>query len=457
MLRCFLIILLIPAVAYCQQWQGFDMPLSYNNAYTSFCDTLNQKLYVVGDYRPSNIINQNHVCFYDGVKWDTLSGEFDNVTRAVAVFNNELYIGGYFTMVNGNYSTGIVKWNGNNFEYFENRLNDLVTMLKVVDNKLLVGGVFSLADSLPASGLAWFDGVNFTPLPINTFSLFQPFDAVKYDSMLIVTGNIDDTLNYNIVCLKDGVWIDFPAGGILGSDAAIADAEVFDNMLYVGGYFYKNWGNSGNFIQYYDGTAWKEAGGGTSYFPNSSENAQVHCLKTHNGKLYAGGLFNFAGDIPANKLAVWDGIKWCGFGTAFNEIGRVFSIEFYKDSMFVFGNFTEVNGIQALSVAKWLGGDYIDTCSQNSDVQEVISETRTKVFPNPIQNNITIDINEQEFLTAEKNKIEYKVIDLFGREIKTGEIEESPFTLSFDNFPKGVYLIVLRRDLFVRQYTVVKE
>jgi hypothetical protein len=447
-MRWLFIVLLIPTVAYSQQWQGFNMPLSYNNAYTSFYDSINQKLYVVGDYRPDNVMNHNHVCFYNGIKWDTLPGIFANRTIAVTAYNNEIYIGGYFEEVNGIPSRGLVKWNGYSFEYFGNRLNQSVTMLKVIDDKLLVGGGFSLADSIHVSGLAWYDGINFIPLPLNSYNLFQPFDAVKFDSMLIITGNIDDTLNYNIVCLKDGEWIDFPAGGIQGSDAAIADAEIFDNKLYVGGYFYKSWGNAGNFIQYFDGTSWKDVCGGTSYFPNSTENAQVHCLKVHKGKLYAGGLFNYAGDIPAHRLAVWDGSKWCGFGTSFNEIGRVFSIEFYKDTMFVFGNFSTINGIQTLSVAKWLGGDYVDTCSQPYSVPENNFDNSLIIYPNPCLDML--------FIKTEEEVSFYEIYNSIGQKISEGNYNNND-GINVTSFAKGIYWvkILLKEKFYLTNF--VKE
>jgi hypothetical protein len=413
-------------------------------------------MYVGGNICQNNHIGENHIYRFNGIVWDTLPAIFDNYTYSLSIYNNELYIGGVFEQVNGINSRGLVKWDGNNFEYFGYRFNDFVTMLKVIDDKLLVGGVFSLVDSIQASGLVWYNGIDFTPLPLNSYNLFQPFDAVKYDSLLIIIGNIDDTLDYNIVCLKDGEWIDFPGGGILGSDAAVADVEICDNKLYVGGYFYKNWGNAGNFIQYFDGIDWKEVNGGTSYFPNSTENAQVHCLKTHNGKLYAGGLFNYAGGVPANKLAVWDGIKWCGLGNVFNEWGRVFSIEFYKDTLFVFGGFTQIDDIQVFGIAKWLGGDFVDTCSVVG-INEVIAENENiQIYPNPAFNSLTINATNLMEQTGTKGT-EYSIIDKLGREVKNGMINDFPYTVLIENLNEGLYVIILQNDRINEKRKFVKQ
>lgn len=91
-------------------------------------------------------------------------------------------------------------------------------------------------------------------------------------------------------------------------------AYVYNNELYVSGTFYQTQGNVGNFIQRWDGNQWYDVGGGTTYeLNNPYSNGQIHDMKVHNNELYIAGIFMYAGGVPAQDLAKWNGMVWSGW------------------------------------------------------------------------------------------------------------------------------------------------
>lgn len=76
-----------------------------------------------------------------------------------------------------------------------------------------------------------------------------------------------------------------PVAPVFTQAPTIIDAlAVFQNELYIGGWFLQQDGHAGNFIMKYDGQQFTSVGGGV--------NERVTALKVYNGELYVGGYFS---------------------------------------------------------------------------------------------------------------------------------------------------------------------
>jgi hypothetical protein len=128
-------------------------------------------------------------------------------------------------------------------------------------------------------------------------------------------------------------------GSMKGSLADIGNMIVYNNKLYVSGVFFKQDGNAGNNIQRWDGTQWEDVGGGTLDILQQVNypGGQISDLKIHNGELFVCGSFHYAGGIPAQYIAKWDGTKWCGLGSHFNS--NLITLGFCKDTIYIGGGF----------------------------------------------------------------------------------------------------------------------
>jgi hypothetical protein len=163
-------------------------------------------------------------------------------------------------------------------------------------------------------------------------------------------------------------------------------------------------------------------------------------LTIGNGKLYAMGVFDYAGGVPANYIASWDGTNWCGFGSTFDN--TINTGCFYNDTLFVGGGFWSIDGDSLPHIAKWIGGSYTDTCGflstgMNEQAQQSFS---INIYPNPANDFVTI-----QFENTNAENLELKILDVFGQTVRAVDAGKTYGTGSyiFDlaNIASGVYFV----------------
>lgn len=86
--------------------------------------------------------------------------------------------------------------------------------------------------------------------------------------------------------------------------------------------------------------------------------------------------------------------------------------------------------------------------------QMELNKKQINIFPNPVQTTLTISFPES---FATKNATIYKIVDKLGREVKNGKIETTSCSVSVEELPTGLYVIVVQGDDFVEQMKFVKE
>lgn len=100
----------------------------------------------------------------------------------------------------------------------------------------------------------------------------------------------------------------------------------------------------------------------TGFYGNNSL-PTVKVMSEINGSLYVGGGFDFAGDVPANRLARWDGTSWHAVANlAFeDDFGTVDAIAEWNGQIYVGGSFTRAGsdpgrGLIVLDGTTWPDG-----------------------------------------------------------------------------------------------------
>ncbi|MFH0982846.1 MAG: hypothetical protein V2A79_15090, partial [Planctomycetota bacterium] len=71
--------------------------------------------------------------------------------------------------------------------------------------------------------------------------------------------------------------------------------------------------------------------------------------------LYAGGYFTWAGDVPANSIAKWNGTQWSALGSGMNRY--VHALTVFDDgtgpALYAGGSFTTAGGLASSYIASW--------------------------------------------------------------------------------------------------------
>ncbi|MCE3281071.1 MAG: hypothetical protein K0S44_3262 [Bacteroidetes bacterium] len=415
-----------------------------------YSDTVDNYLYASGSFRYQTSDNRElrGIARWDGVKWDSLGTGMRNWAFAFARYNNDLYIGGVFDSVGSLKCKGIGIWKGNAWDTmsvqpFKNNFGSSnVLSMAIIDNELYFGGSFDSVNNLPCRSIAKWNGTSIIPIGFpSTVNWGYVFTICEFNNEIYIGGNFSSTLYPNdtiqdIIKYNGTTWSSV-GGGMAGGLTMVNSMVVFNNELYVAGYFSTAAGNIGNNIQKWNGSIWTDVGGGTA-----DGSGQVNKLIVFKNKLYALGNFEAAGGIPCSNIASWDGTEWCAEGSIFdNTIGAGC---IYRDSLCVGGGFWTINGDSMNFISKWKGTNLIDTCGhlEIGINEHDNSNDYMNIYPNPASTQITI-----EFDLTETRNTSIEIKNMLGETIKKVNngfsIGNNKLEIDVSELPKGLFFVQL--------------
>ncbi|MBI5217360.1 MAG: T9SS type A sorting domain-containing protein, partial [Bacteroidia bacterium] len=385
-----------------------------------------------------------------GFDWDCSSwlypGAQPNPTLSITKYNGEIYAGGMFFKADNKPIKFLAKWNGATWDSVGTGVNGPVWNFQVINNDLYVMGTFDTVGAIVAHGLAKWNGTQWSD--VHSFPLLDPpnLNIVRsiafYNNELYVGGSFYNGNDINSIAKYDGTnWVNV-GNAMQGGMTGIGCMQVYQNELYVAGMFSQAAGNYGNNIQRWNGSQWKDVGGGIS--------GSVNDMKIKNNELYVGGAYLYAGSVPAMCIAKWNGSQWCALEGTFDN--AVSSLVFFRDTLYI-GCGTTIDGDTVNNIAKWTGGDYVDTCGAlgNSLLLEDISSPKLSVFPNPFNNKTTV-----EFTNPDNSLYKLKISDVTGKIVRTiDNIKNNKIELEKGNLLNGFYIIEVTGEKIFRGKIII--
>jgi hypothetical protein len=138
-------------------------------------------------------------------------------------------------------------------------------------------------------------------------------------------------------------------------DFALTCMVVYNDELYVGGWFTEFNGQPVNRIMKYNGIVWKPLNGGITIAENHTGGIERMIVYKNELILYAPGAL-LAGSTPVKGIVSWNGSNWGALG----EISHAYltSMIVYNDELYVFGNLA-VPGNTMKNIVKWNDSDWI--------------------------------------------------------------------------------------------------
>lgn len=278
----------------------------------------------------------------EGESWQPVDSGLNGAVRATATADfgqgEELYLGGAFTHGQGTQLRRITRWSGGVFHPLGDGLGDhtgaSTHALLVHDDgsgsALYAGGSFKTAYTPGTAYIARWDGVSWSSVggglgPVE-FSSGVVYALATFPHaagpQLIAAGRFSEAGPRNVgnIARWDGTeW--HPVGN--GEFSPFVHAlEVYDDgdgpWLYAGGSFSTLMGQSVNRLARWNGSIWRDVGGGVG----GQNNPSVRSLRVHDDgsgpALYVGGIFTYAGGDVVPNLARWR-------NGAFEPVGGVLS------------------------------------------------------------------------------------------------------------------------------------
>lgn len=275
----------------------------------------NNYLYVGGIFTNADDPTAIDTARWDGTNWAGIG--IQGVIETVKRNGSNVYFGGLFSGTTNVISTNIIGWNGTNWFALGPGLDGSgfyligsVNCLAFQGNNIYAGGNFSYSGTSSMTNIAYWDGSTWHAMgnPFNgTVSALQ-----FYGGYLYAGGTFTNTsLHFTNIARWDGsVWSAVPGGS---ANRDVYDFATDGANLYVGGIFTQIGGIPGTNIVMFNGTTWKQVGGGLHYFQNGL--GQANKLLWWSNQLYVAGGFDRAGDsVGAANVARWDGTNWWSLG-----------------------------------------------------------------------------------------------------------------------------------------------
>ncbi len=437
---------------------GVDLLPTFQRGFVKqlYTDTIDNVLYATGNFISIGGKKCYGIAKWDGQTWDSLGSgikEFDffdgiqNVNDVVR-YKNEIYICGAFLKCGRKNIIGIARWNGTEWNNVGGLLNYASignlpsgAKMEVYNNELYFIGSFTSIGNVNSNGIAKWNGNNWTDLSQNFPSncdLFISRSIIHFNGDLHIAGNINCSTGAEERLLKKvgNQWINVGPG--FEGDCWINKLTIFQNNLYIGGYFFTQSGNVDNSLAYTDGI---------SYFPTSGGvlPSNLYNMFDYNNELYVGGQINFAGFQPVNRIAKWDGVQWINTGLSIENPqtvnGLLGSFAEYNGKLVVGGQFTSINGTTVYNIA---------SVDFTSGIPNQKPNSIFRIYPNPTNTTFTVQAKDLAQLKS------IQVFNALGQLVYTqrAEIEN---TIDVSGFSKGLYMVEVRTDKGVAREKLMVE
>lgn len=181
--------------------------------------------------------------------------------------------------------------------------------------------------------------------------------------------------------------------GINGQVEALA---VYSDKVYAGGLFQMAGDKQVSNIAMYElGKGWSNLVGGS--------NGIIKALAVDaNGNLYAGGEFTSIGGVNANNIARWNGTTWSAMGTGTSGLVSKIGIN-GLGAIYAGGAFENAGGILVRNIARWNGTSWVALPDGSTSISGTNNEVRSIAFD--AANNLYIGGNFAEAGGKTANRI----------------------------------------------------
>jgi hypothetical protein len=153
----------------------------------------------------------------------------------MAVYNNELYVGGDFSSAGGKATYNIARWNGTQWDSVSSGLVDVAGAMTVdtIQNILYVGGGIYKAGNINVWGIAKWNGNVWANVGTRGITNGARTMTMYHNELYVggqsSTGSVNDTII--------GKWNGNYWTWIKGPNNTVNSFKVYNDTLYVGGYF----------------------------------------------------------------------------------------------------------------------------------------------------------------------------------------------------------------------------
>jgi hypothetical protein len=418
-------------------------------------------------------------------RWVVMGRGVNDIVNTLLAGDDGIYAGGKFISAGGKAALKIARWEGGAWEALGDGLhpqeyidNGAVNALTAYDKKIYAVGEFGRRGD-PSEDVYWrdvsnvaaWDGSGWNHLPIVKMNgdgrSIAPVEAVVSFRGALYAGRNDKVMRwadtvwtstgipqlpvvgiYTLVNDKDQHIYAGTRNGVYGwdgiasawtmigaTDDSVIAIAVDGSRLFAGGRFMKVGDMPANRIAMYDiiGGTWSTLGPGVDRF-DVRRPPSVNALAVSNGLLYVGGLFSRAGDVTVGNIATWDGETWSPLGSGTDSVVKAIAIA--GDDLYLGGGFKVVGG----SIPSWFFAHWNAhaTAAVAAGKHERKGMT-LRAEPNPASDRV-----ELRYTIPSGGRVRISVHDMLGREVgmileENTSAGEHSVSFNAGELPAGIY------------------
>ncbi|HWF44842.1 MAG TPA: hypothetical protein VG537_09390, partial [Candidatus Kapabacteria bacterium] len=318
-------------------------------------------LVALGSFSSMAGVEANGIAAYVNGNWSAMSGGLYGYGLAAIDFDSKWYIGGRFTKAGGvatqaiatlgNGAGDIMSWSPvARTESPFGWQSDVVNAIATTDRYVFIGGNFTTIAGQTCNHIAAWDKQTQTWTTLGQGVDGDVFSLTVAGSNLIVGGSFNHAgvvLAHHIAScnITSKLWSAMGAGAKRTVSAIAYDGDVYASI-----YNEIEDGEWTDHLGKWDGSSW-------SVFGDGLISGYVQTLAWQGPTLYAGGSFiNTASGIRVNSIAQLVDGSWGSMNSGVNS--TVYALAPAGNSLFVGGNFTQVDGLPATALADWDGNSW---------------------------------------------------------------------------------------------------
>lgn len=164
-------------------------------------------------------------------------------------------------------------------------------------------------------------------------------------------------------------------------------------------------------------------------------------------------------DLSANKFLTYLNCSW-------NQLTSL-NVKNGNNTNFTYFNATNNPNLTCINVdnsiwstANWTyidaGASFSDNCY--TEISELINPTELKIYPNPVQDELTINSSLRGVVRNEaKQSLQLVIFDLFGKDVLSTKITENEQSINLSNLASGLYTLKIITDSGIVVKKLVKN
>lgn len=289
-------------------WSALASPGQLNEAVRCWAIGHDGKIYAGGNFTNNGL---TRIAYWDGIQWNAMGTGCNGAVNAIAIGQDgQVYATGDFTLAGGVANTvRIARWDATGGSGWKAMSTGLTggggfALCVPSNGQIYVGGAFTVAGGVTVNRIARWDGTQFRTCGSPTGLSATVRALVKSpDGATIYVGGGGGMISLATVCSLDTTTNLFSNNMAQGNLDVYALTVGPDGTVYAGG-------DTSPYIEYFTGMPGGSGEGGW-HSMGEAANGKVLSLATGvDGSIYAGGEFTEIGGVAAKWVAKWVGGVW---------------------------------------------------------------------------------------------------------------------------------------------------